>query len=420
MKVASLEILLWGQTVGYLAQKDKTIAFEYEEKFKTSGLQISELEIPLETTVEYVSSESGPTFRGLPGVFADSLPDVYGNKVIENFFFKKEGIAARDVTPLMRLAYIHRRSIGALEYMPSTKDEEDFPESVFNIVELVDAAKKTLQGKGSEVAHEIMRLSSSAGGLRAKAVIDYNPRTTEIRAGFKNTARGFIPCIIKLDGAIDGEEAGYYGRVEYVYNLIARKCGIEVPKSYLLGSIIDDELNAFHFITERFDRNEVKEKLYHQITLCGLTLSDFRQKNSCSYESFLRVIKGISELGMKDVLEGFRRCIFNVVMRNEDDHTKNFSFIMNQDGKWKLAPAYDLTYVPVESGHQMSINNKNQGITREDLTLLGKFIGLKNKKIDKVINEVLEASSLFKEEAIKIGLPEDFVEGIARNFRDLG
>jgi len=416
VKIDSLKIVLWGNTVGYLAEKDGGIAFEYEEEFKKLNYEISELEIPLGTTIEYISKEKNSTFKGLPGVFADSLPDVYGNKVINNFFLKNKGIPAKDVTVLMRLAYIHTRSIGALEYIPNAKEEEP-TESVFNIVDLVDAAKKTLSGKGIEVAQEVMRVGSSAGGLRAKAVVDYNPKSREIRAGFKKEKKGFIPCIIKFDGAIDGEEAGYYGRVEYIYNLIAKECNIEVPNCFLLESPSDDDLNAYHFITERFDRNEKKEKTYHQVTLCGLTLSDFRQKNSFSYESYLRTISGLSDLGMQDVEQGFRRCVFNIVMRNEDDHTKNFSFIMDQKGKWKVSPAYDLNYVRVDKGHQMSINNKNQDINREDLVALGEFIGLKKKKIEKVIEDVLQASLLFKEKAEEIGLPSDFAEGIIKNIR---
>lgn len=418
MKTESLEVLLWGKTVGFLAEKSRGITFEYSDEFKKSLLGISPLEMPLETTVEYVSEQLSSTFKGLPGVFADSLPDAYGNKVINNFFFRSKGLTPNEVTPLMKLAYIHKRSIGALEYIPHVREEEN-SESVFEIVDLVDAAKKTLAGKGSEVAQEIMRIGSSAGGLKAKAVIDFNPKTLEIRAGFKNGHKNFIPSIIKFDGTMDGEEAGYFGRVEYVYNQIARECGIEVPNFHLLQSSSEDELDAYHFISERFDRNENKEKTYHQSTYCGLSLSDYRQKNSSSYENLLRTIHGLCEPGMSDVEQGLKRCVFNVIMRNEDDHTKNFSFLMDKRGKWKLSPAYDLTYVIVKNGHQMSINGKNQSILKEDILELGKFIGLKTKKILKIIDDVEKASKLFVKFAKDIDLPDDFAKGISNNFVEL-
>lgn len=418
MKTKSLEVLLWGHTVGYLAEIEDEVVFEYSDEFRRTELEISPLEMPLLTTLEYKSEEVSSTFLGLPGVFADSLPDVYGNKVINNFFFKNYGMTAKEVTPLMRLAYIHKRSIGALEYIPHS-GEKDAGEFVFNITDLVDAAKKTLSGKGSEIAQEIMQIGSSAGGLRAKAVIDFNPKTKEIRAGYKKGYKNFKPCIIKFDGAMDGEEAGYYGRVEYVYNQVAKDCGINVSNSYLLQSSSEDELDAYHFISERFDRNEKKEKLYHQATFCGLTLSDYKQKNSSSYEALLRTIHGLCEPGASDVEEGLKRCIFNVVMRNEDDHTKNFSFLMNKRGKWKLAPAYDLTHVIIKNGHQMSINGKNQSITREDILELGRFIGIKDKKIVKMIEDVNLASRSFMSYAKNIGLPLDFAEGIQRSFCEL-
>lgn len=421
MNAPAIEILLWGQSVGYLAYIDNRIVFEYEESFKKSALEISPLELPLATTLRYSSEMNGSTFKGLPGIFADGLPDVYGNKVIDNFFFKTQGLAPKEVTPLMRLSYIHRRAIGALEYTPHAPQEE-VEGSLYNIATLVDAAKKTLSGEGASIAQNIMQVGSSAGGLRAKAVIDYNPNTQEIKAGFKETHDGFKPSIIKFDGAIEGEECGLYGKLEYIYNLMACDCGIEVPDCHLLKSPSDDpseNSNAYHFITERFDRNEAKEKLFHQATFCGLTLRDFRQRNSASYEDLLRTVHGLSSKGMADVEEAMRRCIFNVILKNEDDHTKNFSFLMDQQGNWKLSPAYDLNFVRVKNGHQMSINGKNQDITKEDLLALGKYIGIKERKTKAIIQEVTSTAQQFLYYCEKHELPRDFAQGIARHFVSL-
>lgn len=416
--INSLEIRLWGQVVGYLAKTQRGISFEYEDEFKKSLLEISPLEMPLSTTSIYTSSQTGTTFKGLPGIFADCLPDTFGQKIIDNYFLLNYGIPFQEITPLMSLAYLHNRSIGSLEYLPQFENEKSKDE-ILSLSLLVDAAKKTIQGKADNVTSKIMRVGASAGGIRAKAIIDYNPDTFEIRSGFNEAKAGFIPCLIKFDGVTDGEVTGYDRKLEYIYNLVAADCGIEVPRSFLIEDLYSDsfhELPATHFITERFDRDERKNKPFHIASYCGLTVSDFRIKNSSSYENFLRTIKGICSTNVAEVEKGLKQCIFNLIMRNEDDHTKNFSFIMDQDGVWKLAPAYDLNYVRLPSGHQMSINKKNKGFSKEDIINLGRIVDIKPHKTLQIIKEVETSAKNFLQYADEVSLAEDFSAGVMRNF----
>lgn len=416
--IESVKIILWGETVGYLAQTPNGISFEYDQAFKKQKLEISPLELPTATTTIYTSTKMGNTFKGLPGIFADSLPDTFGQKVIDNYFFNKHAITSKEVTPLMSLAYLSTRSIGALEYLPGFEDKEKTQSTELTLATLVDAAKKTINGKADIVIAEIMRVAASPGGIKAKAMIDYNPQTSQMRSGFNEAKKDYIPCMIKFDGVTDGEEAGFYGKLEYVYNLVAQDSGITVPRSFLIEGPSDDEFPAYHFVVERFDRDEEKNKAFHVATYCGLTTSDFRVKNSSSYEGYLRVVKGLCAGDVTQVEQALKRCIFNLVMRNEDDHTKNFSFLMDRQGLWTLSPAYDLNYVriPNGSGHQMSINNKNKNFTKEDLIGLGKGIDIKANKTLQIIEEVESSARKFLKFADEVNLDVDFSEGVERNF----
>lgn len=420
-QIKSIEIKLWNKVVGFLAETSEGLSFEYEEEFKNNHWEISPFELSLATTSIYTSPRIGPTFKGLPGIMADCLPDVFGQKVIDNYFFHHFGIPSNEITPIMSLAYISNRSIGALEFVPNMTINNLDQNDILSLSKLVDAAKKTLEGKSDDVIAEIMKVGASAGGIKAKAVIDYNPDTHQIRSGFNKTKIGFIPSIIKFDGVTEGDYAGYNGKSEYIYNLIAADCGIRVSRSFLIhGAAIENgELPAVHFVTERFDRDEEKNKPSHVSTYCGLSLSDYRIKNSSSYENFLRFTKGLCVNDMTQVEQALKRCVFNVVMKNEDDHTKNFSFLMDQQGIWTLSPAYDLTYVRVKNGHQMSIHNKNQNFNKDDLISLGKSADIKSHKTMQIIEEVELSAKRFLEFAEEIALPMDFAQGIKRNFQFL-
>lgn len=420
-QIKSIEIQLWNNVVGFLAETSDGLSFEYEEKFKKNLWEISPLELSLATTSIYTSPRIGPTFKGLPGIIADCLPDVFGQKVIENYFFQHFGIPPNEITPIMSLAYISNRSIGALEFTPDVAINNFDHDEVLSLSKLVDAAKKTLEGKADDVIVEIMKIGASAGGMKAKAVIDYNPDTHQIRSGFDKPKKAFIPSIIKFDGVAKGDYAGYNGKSEYIYNLIAADCGIRVPRCFLIaGAAVEKgEPPAVHFVTERFDRDEEKNKPFHVSTYCGLSLSDYRIKNSSSYENFLRFTKGLCVNDMTQVEQALKRCVFNVVMRNEDDHTKNFSFLMDQQGKWTLSPAYDLTYARVKNGHQMSIHNKNQNFNKDDLISLGKSVDIKPHKTLQIIEDVELSAKRFLDFAEEIALSMDFAQGIERNFQFL-
>ncbi len=338
-----VRVKLWGEVVGYLAELENgSIAFEYDSKFKAEKLEIAPFEMPLATTTVYQSKERSSTFQGLPGAIADCLPDSYGKSIIASFYKKYYGWESHTLNVLDYLCYLSDRSIGALEFEPSTPAMTD-GEADVELEILLESARKTLEGKADEVTSDIIRMSASAGGRQAKAVIDYNPSTQEIRTGFADAKTGFIPCIIKLDGLRDGEEPNFYGRLEYIYAKMAQDCGIEVPKVFLLESD-HDHGPAAHFLVERFDRNSSKEKIVHYASLCGLSLHDFREKHSCSYETFFSIVQHLTS-DASQVEQALQRAIFNIIFRNQDDHTKNFGFVMNRKGEWRLSLAFDLNYV---------------------------------------------------------------------------
>jgi serine/threonine-protein kinase HipA len=305
--------------------------------------------------------------------------------------------------------------MGALEFTPTENaDDNDFLNQDLEITRLHSEAKKILEGKADEVTAKIMRIGGSAGGARAKALIDFNPKKGLIRSGFSKAKSGFIPAIIKFDGVKDGEEENYYGRLEYIYSLMAKKCGINMPQTYLL-----EENGRAHFIVERFDRNEKKEKIAHFASLCGLTGFDFYQKHSCSYEDLFQYVSYLTH-DASQVIEAFKIMVFNIIFKNQDDHTKNFGFLMDQKGKWSFAPAYDLNYaydaVHADT-HQMRMNFKDDEFERHDFILTGKKFGLKERQVNEILDRTLACAEEFLKICEENSLDIDFAEGIHRNFR---
>ncbi len=416
MKNTSLEIQLWGMIVGHIAKTRSGIAFEYDEAFKVRGLEISPFEIPLASTHIYQSLQRSQTYSGLPGVIADCLPDTYGRSAINTFYKKNYGLESFDVGPLEILSYIGDRSIGALEFRPQRSvhtTDGDFLE----IRNLLSSARLILEGKADEVTERIIRISSSAGGRQAKALIDYNYKTKEIRAGFDPSKQGFRPCIIKFDGLMEGDEANYYGRLEYLYSMLARELGIKMPSTYLLETENDRGLMA-HFIIDRFDRDSGKRKTHHFASLCGLTLRDYRDKHSSSYEDYLRVAMKLTS-AQSEVYEAFQRAIFNLVFRVQDDHSKNFGFLMDQKGQWTLSPAYDLTYVfgGTALTHQMTFNGKDDLFECSDVIEVGKKFGIKKAQAMHVLENTLATASQFESRALEVGLEEDYIKGVSSRLR---
>jgi serine/threonine-protein kinase HipA len=342
------------------------------------------------------------TFKGLPGLLADVLPDRYGNELI-NLWLAQQGRAIDSMNPVEMLCFIGTRGMGALEFEPTTLSESKRTFSV-EIDHLVGIAKKMLSRKEAFITNlkadeeksimEILRIGTSAGGARPKAVIAYNEKTGEVKSGQTNAPKGFEHWLIKLDGVSDvqlGNSKGY-GRVEMAYYNMAITCGIEMMPSILL-----EENGRAHFMTKRFDREGGSTK-HHIQSFCAMKHFDFNLVNSYSYEQLFQTMREL-KLSYSDAEQLFRRMVFNVIARNCDDHTKNFAFRLQKDKNWELAPAYDIchAYQPKHqwvSQHALSINNKRSNITRDDLLLIGKSI--RNKKAAETIDEISAIVSKWK------------------------
>lgn len=416
MIIQSLKIRLWDETVGHLAKVKTGMPFEFDEAFKAKGIDLSPFELPLATTRIYQSTERSQTFSGLPGVIADSLPDSYGRAAVYAFYKKNFSLDPYQVGPLEILSYIGDRSIGALEFQPSkgqTVREAEFLEAH----KLLVSARLILQGKAEDVAEEIIKISSSAGGHQAKALVDFNPKTKEMLAGFAPPKSGFQPSIIKLDGLLAGDDANYYGRLEYLYSQLAQKVGIRMPKTYLLEAE-NEQGPLAHFLIERFDRDAQKNKTHHFASLCGLTLRDYREKHSCSYEEYFRVTLQLTQ-SQAELQEAFRRALFNIVFRVQDDHTKNFAFLMDSQGKWTLSPAYDLTYAFGGNAltHQMTFCGKDDGFDRNDILTVAKAFSVSKGLALEILDRVLEQANQFESRAADVGLDENYAKGVSSRLR---
>ena len=374
-------INIWNKRVGAIAwDVDKELAsFEFESSFLTNKWDLSLLKMPIAGAERRVFSfpelRGTTTFKGLPGLLADALPDKYGNSLI-NAWLSRNGRPTDSMNPVELLCFIGKRGMGALEFEPivpktnngATKIELD---SLINIAQEILAGRQdfntNLSGDEAKALSDILKIGSSAGGARAKAVIAFNPETKEIRSGQADAPKGFSHWLLKFDGITDlqlGTSSGY-GRVEMAYHLMAKESEIEMTESRLL-----EENNRAHFMTKRFDREHGKGKLHVQ-SFCALAHYDFSEVTAFSYEQLFETMRSM-RLPYTDAEQVFRRMVFNIMARNCDDHTKNFSFSMNKTGKWKLAPAFDVchSYRPDStwvSQHSLSINGKRQNITRYDL-----------------------------------------------------
>ena len=395
--------------------------FEYDRSFVGRGLEPSPLMMPVREGRVYSFANLGKdTFNGLPGLLADALPDTYGRALFDSWLALTGRTSGN---PVETLCFLGKRCMGALEFEPALDVGYNVHEK-FEIDTLVEVAKDALAQKSSfgvnlnddkkAAIAEILRLGTSAGGQRAKAIIAYNPAKGEVRSGQVEATEGFDYYLIKLDGV--SAQAGFkatenYGRLEYSFYQLARACGIEMTKCTLI-----EENGRAHFMTKRFDREDGKK--IHMQTLCGMAHYDFRLRRAYSYEQAFNVMRAL-RLPYSAAKEMFRRMVFNVVVRNQDDHTKNISFLMGEDGIWRLSPAYDMGYAYNPQGgwtstHQMSINGKFDDITRKDLLV---FATLNNiKEAESIINEVCEMASRWTEMAKDCDVPPTMVEAIKSNF----
>lgn len=398
------EVKIWGKLVGAVAWNEETgfASFEYDPKFQQQGFDLAPLKMPVDDNRSQFSfpelrreyNAEYDTFKGLPGLLADTLPDKYGNQLI-NMWLAQQGRPQDSMNPVEMLCFIGSRGMGALEFEPTVLKESKRTFSI-EMDSLVNIAQKMLsQREGfaenfkkdeESAVMGILKIGTSAGGARPKAVIAYNQKTEEVKSGQTKAPKGFEHWLIKLDGVSDvqlGASKGY-GRVEMAYYNMAKACGIEMMPSRLL-----EENGRAHFMTKRFDR-EGNQTKHHIQTFCALKHFDYNLVNSFSYEQLFQAMREL-KLTYQDAQQMFRRMVFNVIARNCDDHTKNFSFRLKQEGKWELAPAYDLchAYRPGSewvSQHALSINGKRKDISKDDLRVIGQSI--KNKKAASVIDEI--------------------------------
>lgn len=421
---AVVRVRLWGRDVGYLGESSSgRVTFEYDPDFRRSGLDISPFLLPVRRRgpISFPELARKPAFLGLPGVFADALPDRFGNAIIRRYFADR-GRPGDAMSPLQRLLYIGGRSMGALQFHPPL-DPGASTEEALELRALVDQARRIIEGDVSVAVPEIMQIGGSAGGARPKALVLWNRSTNRIRSGFARPDPGEEPWLIKFDGVTrdsagqgmrSERQPGLWGRIEYAYSRMATKAGIRMAETHLLR-----DGNFAHFMTRRFDRvtRKADESRLHFHSLGGLQHIDFNDQYVFSYEGYLDSIRALG-LGQESVNEAYRRMVFNVATVNFDDHVKNFGFLMDPGGRWRLAPAYDVTYAENEAWtrqHQMSVNGKFRSITRSDLLQVGKNYDLPDDGRS-VMDEVVDSLNRWREYASAAGVPDGMVEHLARRF----
>lgn len=415
---------LYGQPVGtFRWDNNRQIAhFEYADSFIGKGLEPSPILMPVRQGRIYSFSDIGrETFKGLPGMLADALPDTYGRALFERWLALTGRSSGNAVETL---CFLGKRCMGALEFEPAM-DAPYSPDVRIELDSLVEVASEALSEKEEfgvnldddkkAVIAEIVRLGTSAGGQRAKAIIACNPQTGEVRSGQIEAPEGFDYYLIKLDGIT--AEAGFretqnFGRLEYSFYRLVKKCGIEMSDC----SIIEENGRA-HFLTKRFDRQDGKK--VHMQTLCGIAHYDYRNPRSYSYEQAFNVMRAL-RLPYSQAQEMYRRMVFNVVIRNQDDHTKNISFLMDRQGKWSLSPAYDMGFAYNPKGgwtaqHQMSVNGKFDDISRTDLLEFAKRNNIKDAA--EIIDSITEVSSRWPLIARECEVPQQMIDAIVPNMK---
>lgn len=425
------KVQLWGRTIGAvsLAEGREVAAFQYAPEFAASGIELSPLVMPLSERVYEFPALPRNTFYGLPGLLADSLPDKFGNALIDAWL-ATQGRTAGSFSAVERLCYTGARGMGALEFSPALgpKPRKATKISVDSLVRLAGEVlthRGDLQGHFHEAGKEkalrdILRVGTSAGGARAKAVIAWNRETNEVRSGQIAAGDGFDYWLLKFDGVAGNkdkelEDPKGYGAIEFAYHLMAKTAGITVTECRLL-----EENGRRHFMTRRFDRLAGGEKLHMQ-SLCALAHFDFNQAGAYAYEQALLAIRQL-KLPMASVEEQFRRMVFNIVARNQDDHVKNIAFLMNKQGEWSLAPAFDVTYSYNPSGswtatHQMTLNAKRDEFTLEDFEACAKAALMKRGRAATIIEEVRAAVKRWPEFAAAAKLPDEWGDKIQKTHR---
>lgn len=421
-------VMLWGSLIGAVTWLEgrEIGVFQYSPDFLRSGIELAPVSMPLAEFPYEFPALARNTFKGLPGLLADSLPDKYGNAIIDAWL-ASQGRTAASFHPVERLCYVGSRGMGALEFEPATLGPPSSKRAVA-VASLVDLANQILDERSSlggvfsgdddrEAINDILRVGTSAGGARAKAILAWNPETNEFRSGQMDVGPGFEQWIMKFDGVSSTRDSEMatpmgYGRIEYAYHLMALEAGIEMTPCRL-----HHEGGRSHFMTKRFDRTARGSKLHMQ-SLGALAHFDYRQPASYSYEQAIQVIQRLG-LPRKDAEQQVLRAFFNVVGCNCDDHVKNIAFLMNRRGEWSLAPAFDVSYAWNPTGewtsrHQMSINGKREGFERADLLALAGTAGIKRARASQMLDRVIEAVRRWPDFAGQAEVPDRRVNEIRR------
>lgn len=425
------EVKLWERTIGAVALEDgaATATFEYDPAFAGSGIEVAPLVMPLSGRLYEFPALRADTFHGLPGLLADSLPDRFGNALIDAWL-GRQGRTSGSFNAVERLCYTGARGMGALEFAPALGPVAR-QTSHIEVDRLVELASEVLthrsglqasfddEGK-EEALKNILRVGTSAGGARAKAVIAWNPGTNEVRSGQVKAGKGFEYWLMKFDGVSgnkdkEQEDPKGYGAIEHAYYKMAIVAGITMAPCELF-----EENGRRHFMTKRFDRLDGGEKLHMQ-SLCGLAHYDFNQVGAYGYEQALQVIRQLG-LPMSAVEEQFRRMAFNIIARNQDDHVKNIAFLMDKSGRWSLSPAFDVTYSFQPTGqwtsvHQMTLNGKRDDFTMEDFKACAKAASMKRGRAETITNEVREVVGRWQEYAEASRVASDHRDRIQATLR---
>lgn len=424
--VRVIEVRVWGQRVGAVALDERLgyYAFAYEPAWRRAEIELAPLTLPRGDPATFVFPNlPDATFHHLPGMLADALPDAFGNALIDAWMAQR-GMAKSEVTPLDRLAYMGKRGMGALEFKPARGSYRESA-APLEMKSLVETARKLMEGdltidaQAKAALANIIHVGTSAGGARAKAVVAWNPRTNTIRSGQFDAAEDFEHWLLKFDGVGKDFELGTgsdYGRIEYAYYLMAKQAGIDMYESRLL-----EENGRAHFMTRRFDRDVVGGRTikHHVQTLCAMDHLDFKQRSTHAYAQLFVIV---SQLKLGDTALGqvFRRMAFNVMVRNCDDHTKNFAFRLKEGANWELAPAYDVTHAYNPKGewtyqHLMSVNGKFDDITREDILVEADRFGVGRPR--DLLDDVRTGLASWPRSAKEAGLRDSASDRVAADFR---
>ena len=425
------EVRLWGRRIGAvsLGEGAEVAAFEFEPEFIRSGIEVAPLAMPLAERIYTFPQLPRPAFQGLPGLLADSLPDRFGHALIDAWL-ASQGRSPESFNAIERLCFVGARGMGALEYAPAVRAGLDRSaklriEGLVRLASEALTARRDLAGSFAVARRhtaltEILRVGTSAGGARAKAVIAWNPATDEVRSGQVGAPPGFSYWLLKFDGVTGNrdkelEDPRGYTVVEYAYAKMAAAAGITMMECRLL-----EEGGRRHFMTRRYDRHDDGGKLHTQ-SLGALLHLDYNAAGAHAYEQCFDAIKRLG-LPMRDLEQQFRRMAFNVVARNQDDHVKNIAFLMDKAGRWSLAPAFDVTYAYNPSGawtaqHQMTINGRRDEVSRADLRAVASVAGLKRGRADALLDEVCGAVSRWPEFAREAEVPVAMRESIRSALR---